>query len=541
MELKIMTETVKFKDIKDRLHAKILKSLAKLSELTDESEITIKKFSPSDTKFEEGERAAISYITTIDVDRDDEVVLPNGIDFSHYNQHRVVLLAHDRRGETTCGVGLGKNQWIKSDAKGLIAKTIYANTPVAETVWQYRKDGFPMGESIGFIPTEIITSNNEKWKEAHENWKTMFKAAYGKSPKASPDKIISKAILLEYSDVLVPANQAALQLAVSKGLGDYICNDVKDRIELEIDSSGELGPEEKAHKVEVTEEDLTDYNLAKDIDFEQSEIKKISSKITPELVVNKLTEYALSGDTDAIKAINAIMDEDNLKEETEIHLKPEGGGWDETDTSCRYRVRDPDDFQEGSLKTKTIKSDKPMVKAVIGKLPGADTTKIQSIIFPKSEGWTMEKARKWLGAHPNLKKGILDEFIIGENDGKLDALLVEDAIKELKESLAELKGPQRVFTKAESQKIRNTISMMEDSIGLLSALVDNDPIEEEIKIEPETQKIELTVEGLEKSMRAIGIEIERGLDKALNEFRDKRKLDLEDAVSEFKMALGKAP
>ena len=84
---------------------------------------------------------------------------------------------------------------------------------------------------------------------------------------------------------------------------------------------------------------------------------------------------------------------------------PKGGGWDETSTSYRYRVRDPGGFQEGSFRT--ISLGDSGVKAVIGKPEGEDSTTIQALIFPK-EKFTEEEARRWVKEHPDAVKK--DEF-----------------------------------------------------------------------------------------------------------------------------------
>jgi len=77
---------------------------------------------------------------------------------------------------------------------------------------------------------------------------------------------------------------------------------------------------------------------------------------------------------------------------------PKGGGWDETSTSYRYRVHDPEDFEGGSFRT--IPLGDSGVKAVIGRLKGEDSTTIQSLIFPKDE-FTEDEAKQWVKDHPD--------------------------------------------------------------------------------------------------------------------------------------------
>lgn len=101
-----------------------------------------------------------------------------------------------------------------------------------------------------------------------------------------------------------------------------------------------------------------------------------------------------------------VINDNELKmfeEAKEVIIKP---GWDETGTSFRFRVREPGLFQDGSFRTVPIKQDKPRVNSVMGKLQGEDTMKIQSLIFPKEDGWDLSEAKTWLGKHEDLKKGV---------------------------------------------------------------------------------------------------------------------------------------
>lgn len=67
---------------------------------------------------------------------------------------------------------------------------------------------------------------------------------------------------------------------------------------------------------------------------------------------------------------------------------------EETDNYFRYRVEDPQNFQKDSFRTIFLSKDKGL-KAIIGKLKGQTTTKVQSLLFDK-EKWTKEEAHKWV-------------------------------------------------------------------------------------------------------------------------------------------------
>lgn len=67
--------------------------------------------------------------------------------------------------------------------------------------------------------------------------------------------------------------------------------------------------------------------------------------------------------------------------------------WEETDQYVRSGHRSPEDFQPDSLRT-IVLSESEGIRAVVGKLKGKDTMEIQSYLFDRSKGWTVEKAKK---------------------------------------------------------------------------------------------------------------------------------------------------
>jgi hypothetical protein len=72
--------------------------------------------------------------------------------------------------------------------------------------------------------------------------------------------------------------------------------------------------------------------------------------------------------------------------------------WETTDDYIRSGHRDPSEFQPDSLRTITL-SEEEGIKAVIGKPKGKDTTEVQSYLFDKSKGWTLQKAKAWFQQH----------------------------------------------------------------------------------------------------------------------------------------------
>jgi len=150
---------------------------------------------------EEGTMSVISYISTGAKDRADEVLDPKGVMLDNYRKNPIVPYAHDYR-----LFPAGKNIWIKSDKKGLVAKTVFLKHPFAQEVGKlYTEDvagtGPAMrGWSVGFIPIEWKDNDTEKSKD-----------------KKEPKRIYTKWELLEYSAVPIPCNPEALTMMVEKG------------------------------------------------------------------------------------------------------------------------------------------------------------------------------------------------------------------------------------------------------------------------------------------------------------------------------------
>ena len=373
----LITQRLKLADI----NAELAKSIAaeyKLKE--DEVQFVRKGIVPADLQFENGERSVISYITTGAADRDREIVEPKGAMLDDYRKNPVVLFCHDYS-----KLPIGKNVWIKSDEKGLIAKTVYAPHEEAEKVYQYRKAGFPLAESIGFVPLEYKDHTEDE-----------------RSKNGGVRRTFSKWLLLEYSDVPVPANPEALMIAVSKGI-------IKTKIEPVIT------------EVRTSEETVWLCPYCK---------QEINEKEV--FADGELWYHSPCKDAGAITLPKAVVE------------KP---GWDETDTAFRYRVRDPGLFQEGSFRTVAVKRDKPRVNSVMGKLQNQDTMTVQNLMFPKEDDWTMDNAKTWLADHKDLLKAVtlvMEEPEVEEKAGRVlsakNRELIATALSGMKAASGALEG-----------------------------------------------------------------------------------------------------
>ena len=250
--MELFTERMKLKDI---LPEKA-RDIAKEYKLKEDDIEFIRKKTPlkaEDLKIEDGERAAIRYVNTADLDRDNEIVLPSGGQVNDFKKSPTVLYAHDYR-----GLPIGKDIWIKLvQGKGWLAKTIYAKHQLASDVYNLVKEKFLNTSSIGFIPLESVKPDSKGWDKIKEKLTNEW---------GIPEKIVDKAkniytkwILLEHSDVPIPSNINALNVAVGKGL-EIKSKELIDDLNIEIiDEKEEIELIEEDKKVVTKPEETEDF------------------------------------------------------------------------------------------------------------------------------------------------------------------------------------------------------------------------------------------------------------------------------------------
>jgi len=226
----IMTETLKFGEIIDG----ILNAMPVYGELLakhyDDEADFIRKSSASDVIDMPGDRVIVGRITTNSIDRDGDVVLPQGGEWEKYN--RVVLWSHDYGGGLFGGTQYelphARNMWLRQfpsrNTKEIRAGTQYATKEMnafGDQVYEYRLAKWPLGYSIGFIPIQTIHSDDkEEWSKTLTAWKKRIAEDTEIDIEAikEPERFFTRWSLLEYSDVKIPANPDAVQLMISKGL-----------------------------------------------------------------------------------------------------------------------------------------------------------------------------------------------------------------------------------------------------------------------------------------------------------------------------------
>jgi len=163
---------------------------------------------PQAIEIKDGERADISLITSDAVDRDLEVMMPQGGDWKAFQKNPVVTFAH-RYDELPVGRALWVKRHSDEHTNGWIAKTQYTTKPpdwqgawFPDAVWHMVKTGDLRGKSIGFLPLEISPPEEKEITARPE----LAKVA----------RVIRKWTALEYAVAPVQSNPDAMVIAVGK-------------------------------------------------------------------------------------------------------------------------------------------------------------------------------------------------------------------------------------------------------------------------------------------------------------------------------------
>ena len=142
--------------------------------------------------------------------------------------------------------------------------------------------------------------------------------------------------------------------------------------------------------------------------------------------------------------------------------------WDETDAEIGHSLRDAGEFQKNSFRRITLQKKKPRVFGIIAKLKGESTTTLQSLRFPKDDGWTMATAKKWVTDHPDVSKALepsLDLYLLDVAQAVTD---LAQQVQREHEAMSELGLDIKdgfAMTEASEKGIRSTILELE---GLLA-------------------------------------------------------------------------
>ena len=148
--------------------------------------------------------------TTRDVDRDNEVIMPRGVDMSEWRKSGGILGNHDYG-----TLPIAKAVWAGVDDYAVKLHIRPAGTTAGEELRILSKF-MPLTASIGFIPLDKIGQHSPDFEKTIAKMQADWPEF--KADPASVSGIIRKSIKLETSIVSVPANPNAVQDQLEKCL-----------------------------------------------------------------------------------------------------------------------------------------------------------------------------------------------------------------------------------------------------------------------------------------------------------------------------------
>jgi hypothetical protein len=308
-----------------------------------ENEKIIKYFRAQVKSVDKEKHTAEVVISDETLDRYKERVMVQSFNgtIKDFMKHPVLLSSHAYRGLLN-QIGIFEEVHVDEESKQVVATPKWfagEGNPEADWGWKLAEKGLA-AFSIGFIPKKYKSYDEEERESAGGSCRDYTEIE-----------------LLEASQVLVPANPAALQK-------DF--DEAKDPF-------------------------LRDY---------YEEILKLSAELL------KQEEAALSAPA-----------EPESTEEQKAELEIENKKWEETENEIRYRIKEPDDFEK--FRYAPLKKDKPRVNAIFGKYKDKDEWAIQALRFPKEDGWNVADAKAWVKAHPDIEKDLSP--LVSELDNEISS------------------------------------------------------------------------------------------------------------------------
>jgi HK97 family phage prohead protease len=226
---------------------------------------------------------AVGTITTIDVDSDGDVVLPKAIDMSRYEKNPVVLFNHNLANP------IGYAEQIHVNEDKIIAKTRFGTTPEAQKVHQLVKDKVLRTHSIGFITRNYKVRGEQGFDELLKSIVSTYPERFDEIKSKKVDRIITDALLVEYSIVTVPANQEAVINEIKKAKEEVERKQVTEEKLLEEPVLGEE-EEQELLAMEILEEAETKGTEDETKEIEVKEAEQVHEQVSGDEKVEVIEE-----------------------------------------------------------------------------------------------------------------------------------------------------------------------------------------------------------------------------------------------------------
>lgn len=213
-------------------------------------------------KADDSERNFTAIISTSDIDRDMEVLIPEGCNRKVYLKNNpIILLNHD-----ASLLPIGRTLDIRKSGKNLVAKgQIATGDDLADKVWNLMSKGFLHSISVGF---KVLDQRSPSKLDIQNFGKGVM-------------NIINSWELLEFSIVVLPS-QANAVVTACKSMDidpkDFI-PDYEEEIEVEVEVDSEKGDEEETQNiVEEVEKELEKIDIEIKTDTKEKIVEVIKEQ-----------------------------------------------------------------------------------------------------------------------------------------------------------------------------------------------------------------------------------------------------------------------
>lgn len=204
-------------------------------------------------QIDSSKRQSLKYVSARTMDRDNEIVVPKGLNLNEFRKYMHVLVNHNYS-----LLPIGSDEMIEADDFGIKALTNHANTgegTLANVVWHLVEQGHMKASSIGIVPTTFTKPGHRDWdtvaNKLQSSWKEFSKDVAAKSRS----RIITGGVLLEHSFVSVPCNIDAEMLHVVKGFS--LADKVIKQLGWEPEVINKKEEEKKVEEKHIDKFDLT--------------------------------------------------------------------------------------------------------------------------------------------------------------------------------------------------------------------------------------------------------------------------------------------
>jgi len=268
-----MKKIVKLSNVMSKLDASYAEEIKKAVEAegknVDDLEVFRKDWATEEkAQLEEGSRTAVKYVSTRTVDQSGDVIVPKGVTFKQFKKTGMPVFYNHNYSMPQ----IGRDEWIKSDDWGVKVKQVYADTgegTLSNILWKLTQQDMNKQSSVGIIPLEMIKERDPEFKpaikELAKEWPEF------KSTQKACNRIITKALLFEHSDVSMACNTDTDVLAVSKMFSDAGADEkLLKQLGLPL-----LGIVNEEVEEEVIPEEVTDDEVI-EIDVDNMQVVKVT-------------------------------------------------------------------------------------------------------------------------------------------------------------------------------------------------------------------------------------------------------------------------